>query len=458
MKTHLAILGSLLMISFIACNKDKDGDETDPVFNAPFSDNTAEENKENLEQTGVDMMDEITQLEDVQAIEVIIEFIELMDSTLDEESAARQLFEPLETLASVKTGDATPSDVLSAIKSTAEDPVSLPEEWEGIAARYRWNFEGGHFDSTGTAGMLIFEFPGLEGDETNTAVITVSNVTFYEIPDPIEAWPSEDLEAVLPSSLQIDLEYNGNSISSFNFNASYTNDGLPTSINSTLSVDEFSFMLSMNHSPYSSASITSSLKHNNNVLIEIHVAGNGDWSNDNIENNRVTHYDTNYIMEYDPIIGWYETDEIDYIDDWDEVEVEEILNSGNAHLIVMNLKMAGKVNVKSLGDIIRELEEDEELEDEEATEQLVEALNTHVTLVVVYKDTNEKIADLEFYKLYDEEEEDYYMDVRFIFADGSKVDAETYFEEGFDDLVDALNDFITELNDEYDAELDIIDY
>ncbi|UCH14492.1 MAG: hypothetical protein JSV22_00650, partial [Bacteroidales bacterium] len=406
----------------------------------------------------VDMMDEVTQLEDAQAIEVIIEFIELMDSTFDEESTARKLFKPLVTLASVKTGDATPNDVIREIKSTAEDPVSLPEEWEGIAARYRWNFEGGHFDSTGAEGMLIFEFPGLEGDETNTAVITVSNVSFFEIPDPIEVWPSEDIAPVLPSAVQVDLEYNGNNISSFNFSAAFTNDGLPTNINSTLYVDEFSFVLNMTHNPYSNASITSSFKHNDNLLAEVYVAAKGNWTDENIDNNTVTHYDTNYIWEWDPEIGWYETDEIEYIDDWVEVEVEEILHSGNAHLIVMNLKMAGKVNVKSLGDIIRELEEDEELEDEEATQQLVDALNNNVTLVAVYRDSNEKIADLEFYKLYDQEEEDYYMDVRFIFADGSKVDAETYFEEGFDDLVNALNDFITELNDQYDAELDLIDY
>jgi hypothetical protein len=463
MKRYLIFLGFLLMIAFIACEKDKKtgGDETDPAFNAPFSDNTVGQNKQNLEQTGVDMMDEVTQLEDVQAIEIIIEFINLMDSTYEEEEEqeARQLLEPLEMVASIKTGDAGPEDVLREIKSTAEDPVSLSEEWENIAARYTWNSDNGNWDSTGSEGALIFEFPGLEGDITNTAVLTVSNVNFYEIPDPMDFWPSEDVEPELPTSLQVDLKYNGNTVSSFNFSAAYTTSGLPTSINATLSVDEFSFVLTLTHNPYTNASATASFKRNNNVLIELHVEGNGDWSNENIENNTVTHYDTIYIWDWDPELGWYETDEIDWIDEWDKVEAEEIIHSANAHLVVMNIKMAGMVNIKQLADIIKELEEDEELEDEEAADQLADAINTHAALVVVYKDTNEKIADLEFYKAYweDEYEDDYYIDVRFIFADGSKVDAETYFEDGFDDLVDALNDFITELNEDYDAGIDLIE-
>jgi hypothetical protein len=460
MKRNLIILGILLMMFFIACEKDKKtgGDQTDPAFNAPFSNNTTEENKDNLEETGVDMMDEISQLEDIQAIEVIIEFINLMDSTYEEEQEAMQLLEPLEMVASVKTGDANPEDVLREIKSTAEDPVSLSEEWDNIAARYSWNSDHGNWDSTGSEGALIFEFPGLEGDETNTAVLTVSNVNFYDIPDPMEAWPSEEIEPELPSSLQVDLKYNGNTVSSFNFSAAYATSGLPTSINATLSVDEFLFVVTMTHNPFTNASITSSFKHNNNILIEVYAAANGDWSNENIENNTVTHYDTVYIWNWDPELGWYETDEIDWIDEWDEVEAEEIINSANAHLIVMTIKMAGMVNIKQLADIIKELEEDEEITEEEAMDQLVEAINTHAALVVVYKDTNEKIADLEFYKVYDSDEDDYYLDARFIFADGSKVDAETYFEEGFDDLVDALNDFITELNEEYDAELEPIEY
>ncbi len=255
----------------------------------------------------------------------------------------------------------------------------------------------------------------------------------------------------------MDLKYNGNTVASFNFTAAYSTSGLPTNVNATLSVDEFSFVLTMTHNPYTKASITSSFKRNNNILVEVHAEAKGDWSNENIENNTVTHYDTIYIWDWDPELGWYETDEIDWIDEWTEVEAEEIINSANAHLIIMNMKIAGMVNIKALADIIKETEEDDEVTEEE-TQQVVEAINTHAALVVVYKDTNEKIADLEAYKVYDVDEDEYYVEFRFIFADGSKVDAETYFEEGFDDLIDALNDFITELNEDYDAELEPIEY
>lgn len=44
----------------------------------------------------------------------------------------------------------------------------------------------------------------------------------------------------------------------------------------------------------------------------------------------------------------------------------------------------------------------------------------------------------------------YYTDLRFVFADGSKASAEQYFSDGFEDVIDQLNDLITEINEEYD--------
>jgi len=121
----------------------------------------------------------------------------------------------------------------------------------------------------------------------------------------------------------------------------------------------------------------------------------------------------------------------------------------------MNIKIAGMVNLKALEDELRELEENETMDEEEIIDALVEELNKNVQLVVVYNDENKKIADAEAYAYEDGDE--YYPMIRFVYADGSKVDATTYANEQLDDFIDELNAFILEINADYDVEIEPID-
>jgi len=65
-------------LAFTSCKKDdsKDGDgekSTDP-FESEYSDLTVAENKENLEKTGMEMLNEIKQLEKSEAVDVMMNF------------------------------------------------------------------------------------------------------------------------------------------------------------------------------------------------------------------------------------------------------------------------------------------------------------------------------------------------------------------------------------------------
>jgi len=117
--------------------------------------------------------------------------------------------------------------------------------------------------------------------------------------------------------------------------------------------------------------------------------------------------------------------------------------------------------------------------DDQATEQAVAAVNTNLNLNLKNVATGDLIANLKAYTY--QETRDIYDDVwneitqqydhiivgtetytevgfKFIFPDGSSVDADTYFEDGFGDLVDQINDFIGELNTDYNLGADPIDY
>jgi len=98
----------------------------------------------------------------------------------------------------------------------------------------------------------------------------------------------------------------------------------------------------------------------------------------------------------------------------------------------------------------------------------VEAINQNVSLSLRYAESNEIIALVEAYPVSEEytyqeywyngewhetpitvTETNYCFDMRFVFADGSKVDAETYFGEGFEDVIDEFEAYLDELENTY---------
>jgi hypothetical protein len=167
--------------------------------------------------------------------------------------------------------------------------------------------------------------------------------------------------------------------------------------------------------------------------LETYIAAGGNWSEENINNN-VTDSSTT---------------------------IENIIRNANAHVILMNLQVVGEVNVKALGDNIRGLEENQDITTEEEFYQaMADAINNNANLIVIYRDANTKIAEAEAYvsSYYDSytQQTEYNLDMRFVYADGSKVDVETYVNSELDNFYASVNDFIDKLNAEYNLNLEYI--
>ena len=105
----------------------------------------------------------------------------------------------------------------------------------------------------------------------------------------------------------------------------------------------------------------------------------------------------------------------------------------------------------------------------------------HMAFYAHYVSSEVVIAHVDFYVTEDEEEDyqcwwddnlgetvcdyvtytDYWVDGRLVFEDESALDLESYFDTGFDAVIDELNDLIAELNtlySDYGVEMDPIDY
>ncbi len=388
-----AILGFAVMMT--ACKKDK---TTDP-YQSTFSDLTVEQNKTNLENNGIDLINEMEQMKSGNAIEVTANLANLADSSGMFKSAPSSVFMPVTFSKSISQNKITATALLNALKSMTvnKGPANLQEAWDSIVGKYTWNPQTAEFDKTQLSDEVIIEFPGKKEDLTNTAAYTINGFQYATITDPMfEVNTSADFQ--LPTALHIDLKYNSVVVTALDFSASYQNTGLPTNVSITWTVDNFSLNFTATHSPYTNASVSYTLKHADQILIDTKWEASGDWSQDNIDNSTVTEYDTNYYQMYDyGTSTWVDTF---YVDEWQSVDVEKIIRNANAYFTVMNIKVIGQVNINALVTKEKELwdqYEKETITQKEYAEQLADAINANAKLAVIYVDSNTKIADAEAY-------------------------------------------------------------
>ena len=208
------------------------------------------------------------------------------------------------------------------------------------------------------------------------------------------------------------------------------------------------------------------MKHSGVIILEATAGIMGNFTEDNINNN-ITEVEDQYICDwiYNPETLGY--DPYYCSDYYTEVDLGNIINTANARFQIMNIAVEGTINVKGVWDANNEIyanEDDYDFDWGKADSLMVIAFNDNIDIKLMYADTKQTIATVEAY-LYSEDYNvggetwtEKYMDMRFVFPDNSKVDAETYFNEGFEDFVDELNIFIDDLNAKYDAGLEHVEY
>ena len=176
------------------------------------------------------------------------------------------------------------------------------------------------------------------------------------------------------------------------------------------------------------------------------AAVEGDFSDENIEDN--TYTETN-----------------DYGDEWEELDAGGVFSNGNFKFQVYNISLNGKGNIKNLADSLKIIYPDDSWNDpsfdeQAAAEDEAALINNNLDIWALDEEAGVKIAVAEAY-VYEEtygQYSDYWVEMRLRFGDGTYVDLETYFDDGFDQFVAELNKMIVELNNDYDLELEEIDY
>lgn len=457
------ITASLLLMAFIisSCNKEKDKAEK-------FSTQSVEENKAIVEDSGIELSDVMKRMESMGTNDVIINFVDLA-SSLDSKgflfSPKSKIFSTLNAIVATTRGEKELNTAFDAMiyprELKGEDPESIQEFWDENVGTYTWNPSLGDWDEELGGDKIIFKFPSSESSSTDDAAITIYNYAGVNMSNPID----EDYTGDLPVSLNADLKVGSEILVSFVCGASYASDGVPSAIAADLTIENFKFEVDISNNT-KVVSVSYKFLENENIVMSMGATGNGLFTDANYDENTVHHSETNsYICDYvwNPNTQQYDEVYCEWTDEWDETEFEEILHSANAHFRLFNIELRGDIDVKGLVDQIRIIDEEldnEDIDSETADEKYVIKINEYLNLRLVNITNNNIMAKAEAYVVHESDYgyENSYIDFRLTFGDGSPIDMETYFDEGFDTFVDELNDLLDDINSDYDTDLEPIDY
>lgn len=450
----MIFLGSFLVFMISSCNEDKDTAEK-------FSKLSVEENKTVVEDAGIDFVGVVDRMRPLETIDVVANLADIMSSSGSKGIVFfrdSKLFSALKTATSTAKGDKKVNDVFDAmISCKGDDPESIKQFWDENVGTYTWNPSLDDWDIVLGGNKFTFNFPSSDVAITNDAIFTISNYTGVNIANPVD----EDYTGDLPATVNANLKVGSKTLITFVFGAEYNTDGVPNKIAADLDIEGFKFEIDIANTK-EVVSVSYKFLEGADIIMKLTASGEGLFTEENYNDNTTTHSETNYYYEYvyNPYTQMWEEVLVPYTDTWEETDFEEILNSANAEFQLFNIAIRGNIDVKNLVDQIRIIDDNENLSDEAAATQSAEKINQYLNLRLVNVSNNEIMAKVEAYVVHETNYsyEDIYVDLRLTFNDGSPIDVETYFDNGFDSFVNELNGLINDLNSEYELDLDPVEY
>lgn len=402
----IALLGASSLFMF-SCKDDEVADSTIGVeFPETFSKKTVEENKAQLEDNGIKMINEMEALKALKGPEAAAQLVSLFSLSAAKNMEGSAGGRIIKSVGNLRTSTKSSSEIFAALRLN-EGPSSVQEMFTEQAGTHTWSATTETFDFVAGGDKIIIKFPSAVGASANNAVLTISDYQGKQVQNPVDPQYTGDL----PVNLLMNIAVDGTKVLDYSFKADYNASGEPVSLNSVLTLAPFSFEIKLvNDTKKVTADYT--LKKGAELLVAMGMGSEGNFTTTNIENSD------------DP---------------------GAVANTAEAYFQVMNIKVSGRVNIKDALAATSAIPAGSS--SQERSEKQAEIFNTHYDLVVFYADSKEKIADTEAYSyasisgydmngdgVIDGQDDWYSVDMRLIFADGSKSDFETYFESGFDNF------------------------
>jgi hypothetical protein len=402
MKIKNLLLGLLAFTLITACEDDDKNTEE-------FSDLTVEQHKANIEQTGLDVLDQLNALLDMEAIHVAVDFMELADTTY--ESTVMAVMSPLAAL----QGSV---DAVLELKTTTVEEGSLADLYPYDVGIYTYNPETNKWDKEESSDEITYHFPTRDS-ETNNATISVTNFDSFVVTNTDII---QDFE-YLPRSVTVSLVVDDRELMKFTFNATYDDYDIPLWVEESYIIGHYKISTTIDRRSTSEISFNQSFTSDDANIISSHFDSDGTFD--------------------------YETFNENFNSEEEFPGSQTIVDASNVWVAVGNLKLQGVANWEGLRNAEGQFEN---IETQQALyEEMANVMNENVDMYVKYNDTNKIIAASEFYAF--ERTDDYgsYWDfsMRMKFADGSYMDDSFFTEENFAEFVQEAEEFITTMESNY---------
>lgn len=393
------VLGAMIIAT--GCKKKSDPGQEDP-FKLEYSNNTVEENKAKLEDSGVEFVKDFSTLPDEPFIDVLEVFSSLNFGAIDIDAIG------VNSLTKIKVA-ATRKDVKTFV-SIASDTVKSTAKLSEVYGIYEWNASKEEFVKQNATDKVEFRFPSTEGGSSNNATLTFT----YEA----GLTTTIDGEKVeLPKKSTTTLKVGSKTELSVNTTNEYKPDGTPTKSNVAITMGSFG-MNSEVVNDGKKASVKFSLKKGSKALMSISADGDGKAT-----------------------VGAVVDEEGD------------LVNNANFTLQIMNYQFTGKADIKSI------INENDAISDTSAlgkANKEAAIFNKYAQLVVLNTSDNTIIAKVEMkgdvskycydYYEWNANYSDYVVRTQcdtdseivptLVFKDGTKQSFEDYGKNGFQAVVD----------------------
>ena len=375
---------------------------------------TDEQNKENLQNTGLSMMKEMDDAKNLEGINYTKDFANLVGNV--NPFGSNQLFMPINVITSLSFFGETGSTkaLESSLKRGTED---LNEAYNNRLGEYIWN--GNSWDKKKSDKIILrFRTPNSKNASYEITFVNYAGEGLHD-----------DLKGYVPSNLGAKFIVDGKTLVQLEFKGVYNTDGIPSLLDAKLSVFPYSFSSTFKNNS-SDISKVFAFKRNDKTLLA--MGANITWNLDKatIEN---------------------------IINDKKAEDINKVVKSISAYTQIFDVIIKGEANVDG---IVNDVKGKESVSDEEK----VATGNKNLSLGVFYVSTGQKIAGSEFYIKENKYNEEYFdqngqlikneytdkdLNIRMVFKDGTKADLETYFKSGFDTLGDDFNQFAKDLGEKY---------
>lgn len=402
MKKSLLLLLTGSFFMFTACKSELDLDKE-----LKFSKLTVEEQKQKVEDNGIEFVNAMEGMQNTKAMIAVDEFISMSNG-----SAANA---PLKRLKS----DLVNRNAKAFTNFDKQLRVAAVES--SLWGERKWNSAEGEWELVKELeNKAIIHFPASSSSKTNNCLITITyKESTVEVPETGEMYPSE---------ITFVMEVDSKEVMSAEYKGTYYADGSPKEVTQKFDLDTYRWTAQISNNQ-KKASESYEFKKGTKTLLKSEAAVEGTLKVDDIQTS---------VNDESP---------------------EDAINNFAVYFQVMDLAIKG--GTKDFKPMITELKAiDSDLSSEDYAKEEAKILNKYLVIYAYFVDDNRKFADVEFY-VYEDiytyqtyqynnqtyqydlvtvSETNYYLQPRMIMSDGSKVDVEEYVQNGFDDLLDQIED------------------